>query len=493
MLTTRLKSKLKFKKLLGKFPTLIFCGLIGLAASLILFLILYRVLLIDSSITSFVVNTSRVPFYFWPYTILTIGAIILFGINASLFVYRLRKYGPPRLKSQSGTGVGSLVGIAASACPVCGSTILSAIGIAGGLAAFPFQGLELKTLAFGLMAIPVWLTAKDLKKKGCVGDVCPTPRNASFSKKDIIWLAIAILVIILSTTIAWDMLKSEPIIQNVFTKTANPALAASQTESKYEALQQQVRGKVFPKEGIKIRIFTGNSIPLMVSLGIIDLEKLQKQYQNRGNIPPEIMDLLTKPTTKPLTITADNQFWLVTLLWPLGLANKLEMNRESPVSGKNLFNFASTGGWSLGKEKNGGTYFNKYNLIPLTPNQEQKAKTIAESIYRPCCNNPTFFQDCNHGSAALALIELGVSQGLTDEEIYRDVLTFNALWFPQNYLETALYFKEVKQQSWESIDPKLILSKDYSSASGWAQNVHAEVSKIPGLVPKPQRGGSCGT
>ncbi len=65
-------------------------------------------------------------------------------------MYRLRKFGLAlRSFSEGGlsTGIESLIGIAASACPICGSTILSAIGIAGGLTAFPFGGLELKAIS----------------------------------------------------------------------------------------------------------------------------------------------------------------------------------------------------------------------------------------------------------------------------------------------------------------------------------------------------------
>src|SRR3989344_9136263 len=140
------------KKLKDKLLTAFFYGLIGLASSLALFLIFYWSLSLNSSIYSLINNTKSEPVYLWSYAILTFGTIILFGINAALFIYRLRKFGLPKLKVAGGTGLGALVGIAASACPVCGSVLLSAIGIAGGLAVFPLQGLELKAISFCLMA-----------------------------------------------------------------------------------------------------------------------------------------------------------------------------------------------------------------------------------------------------------------------------------------------------------------------------------------------------
>lgn len=170
-----LSEKLTNNKNYPKILTVLFYVSIGTASSLALFLALYWSLSLNSSITNFISNTIGEPFYFWPYVVLTFGAIVLFGINVPLLVYQIRKVGFSKLKQQAGTGLGSLVGIAASACPICGSTILSAIGIAGGLAVLPLQGLELKAVSFGLMAIPLWLNVKELRKHQCNkdGDILP--------------------------------------------------------------------------------------------------------------------------------------------------------------------------------------------------------------------------------------------------------------------------------------------------------------------------------
>src|SRR3989339_895704 len=182
----------RFKK---KLLTVLFYGSIGLAASLFLFLVFYWSLSLNSSIDSLINNTKGEPVYLWVYTLLTFGTIFLFGVNAVLFVYRWRKFGPPRLKVQGGNGLGALVGVAASACPVCGSVLLSAIGIAGGLAVFPLQGLELKALSFGLMALPVWLTTRELKTLSCGDKSCPTPRPTSFQAKDKPYLLVSLVLV----------------------------------------------------------------------------------------------------------------------------------------------------------------------------------------------------------------------------------------------------------------------------------------------------------
>ncbi|MBI2009610.1 MAG: hypothetical protein HYS86_00385 [Candidatus Chisholmbacteria bacterium] len=117
---------------------------------------------------------------------------------------------------------------------------------------------------------------------------------------------------------------------------------------------------------------------------------------------------------------------------------------------------------------------------------------IAQNTYRPCCNNSTFYQDCNHGSALLGLLELGASQGLTEAQLYQEALAFNSFWFPHNYIQTALYFKVANNTDWEYVDARLVLGYDYSAVSPWSQNVQTEIARIPGLLPKNQGGGSCG-
>ena len=91
----------------------------------------------------------------------------------------------------------------------------------------------------------------------------------------------------------------------------------------------------------------------------------------------------------------------------------------------------------------------------------------------------------------MGLLQLGAAQGLTEDELYREALAFNSFWFPHNYLQTALYFKAVKGVDWENIDPKLVMSKEYSSASG-ASVASKKVNEL-GLVPQQKGGASCGT
>ncbi|MBI3274342.1 MAG: hypothetical protein HYZ69_04320 [Candidatus Colwellbacteria bacterium] len=486
------KGELKLEDI--KFLTKLFYGLISIASSLAFFLVLYWALRLDSAITNIITNTYSTPLYFWPYMILTLGSIVLFGINISLIVYRWRKFGPPKLKTEGGTGLGSIVGIAASACPVCGSTLLSAIGISGGLAAFPLGGLELKALSFGFLVLPIWLVKKDLKKleANCASGVCPVPKDHSFKESDRPWLIVLLAAVVVLALVSWNMLKTEPIIAKVLSRGIDNTQNNANVSGAGNKLIDEVTAKVLPEKGFQSKIALGESVVKLTQNGVIDRDKFLAIYKDRGGLPAELKDVLNDPSQRPVLLTRQNANYYVNLLWPLGLANYMSSNKASPINGKSLFNFASTGGWDLGKEENGGTYFNKFEIVKLTPEQEALVTKIAQNAYRPCCNNSTFYQDCNHGSALFGLLQLGAAQGLTENELYREALAFNSFWFPHNYIQTALYFKAVKNTDWDKVDSRAVMGKDYSSISGWYANVDAKIKKL-GLVPKNRSGSNCGT
>lgn len=262
-----------------------------------------------------------------------------------------------------------------------------------------------------------------------------------------------------------------------------------------QKLWEETAAKVLPSQGFETKInFGGQLFPRLVETGAIDLEKFKALYQSRGGLKPEQLKILTEGSDDFIAINAENAGFLVNIFWALGIANKSEILEKSPmITGKwSVFDFASTGGWTLGREENGGVYYNKFELIKLTPERQKIAAYVAENSYRPCCGNSTAFPDCNHGAALLALIELGASQGLSKEELFGVGVKFNSFWFPRQYIETALYFKILKNIDWEDADPEEIMSEKYSSAGGWYQNVGGFIAQIPGLVPEEKNVSGCG-
>lgn len=270
---------------------------------------------------------------------------------------------------------------------------------------------------------------------------------------------------------------------------AVPLLANAGPASEAARLYQGAAAQVLPAGGYQSKIALGDSIVKLTQAGVIDRNKLEALYAEGGGAPEELRIVLDQPSRRPIRLTAKNARLYVNLLWPMGLANRMAANSASPLNGPSRYRYASTGGWTLGRETNGGAYFNAFPIVELTAQQEALVTRVAQSSFRPCCNNSTFHQDCNHGSALLGLLALGAAQGLNEEELYREALAFNAFWYPEHYTHIALYFKAVKDIDWRNLDARTVLGVKFSSASGMQANVAKEL-QARGLLPV-QNGTDC--
>ncbi len=250
----------------------------------------------------------------------------------------------------------------------------------------------------------------------------------------------------------------------------------------------KLEAKVLPEKGYKIKLAWGELGKKMIEDGVIDEQKLAKAVFGKDEIPQNFKKYLDGSKQTEIIVDGTTaQFW-VDLFWGLGLANKNPILENGPMAeGGNPANFASTGGWTLGKQEVMSLY-NKFSYITLSPDQQKMVKEIADGVYRPCCGNPTSFPDCNHGMAALAIIEFLVSQGKSKNEIYKDLLAFNSYWFPGTYLDIAYHF-EKNGMNYSSIDPSKILSKTFSSAMGY-QTIKKQIGEV--AWPALKGGGSCG-
>jgi hypothetical protein len=240
--------------------------------------------------------------------------------------------------------------------------------------------------------------------------------------------------------------------------------------------------QVIPSAGIPTGIAFEDSIQKLIAAGVIEPDKFRA---SSNELPAWVERLLIASSADPIVFSQETAPYLVSLLWPIGLSNKAAFNENSPINTVSIPNFASTGGWTLGRQQNGYVYFNRVEAVRMTAHQQAMVLAVARATYRPCCNNSTLYQDCNHGSALLGLLELAASQGATLKGLYRLALAANSYWFPDNYAKTALYFSHFHRKSWRDIEPKLILSAAYSSGSGWETNVNSRLRRanvtLPGL------------
>jgi hypothetical protein len=125
-------------------------------------------------------------------------------------------------------------------------------------------------------------------------------------------------------------------------------------------MYQDLAAQVLPVDGYQSRIALGDSIVKLMRAAVIDRKKLEALYAAGGGAPEELAIILDKTSRQPILIRAKNARLYVNLLWPLGLANRMATNKSSPLNGPSRFNYASTGGWTLGREANGGAYFNAF-------------------------------------------------------------------------------------------------------------------------------------
>lgn len=243
--------------------------------------------------------------------------------------------------------------------------------------------------------------------------------------------------------------------------------------------------EALPEEGFEMPVSWGNLGKRMVDIGVIDLQK----FEGVMDLTDSQREILSGRDEK-ITINFQNSRFVVNMLWAGGLAQRSRVYEEGPM-GKDyktdVGNFASTGGWTLARG-DAVDYLGKYELISLTEEDQERVSGIAKNVYRPCCGNNTWFPDCNHGMAALFAIELMVSEGFSDEEIYKNLVKLNSYWFPTTYMQIATLFAR-QELNWDSVDAKLVLGEAYSSARG-----AAEVAKKVGPLPYESQGvgGSCG-
>ena len=267
------------------------------------------------------------------------------------------------------------------------------------------------------------------------------------------------------------------------------ALAPAAPGASGGRLLAEAAAQVLPADGYRSKVALGESVVRLVRAGVIDRGKFAALYAQRGGVTGDLEDLLARPSPGPIRLTRQNAGVYVNVLWPIGLANRMAANQASPLNSDQRHRFASTGGWTLGKHASGGDHFNTLSIVALSAAQEALVVRVAHNSFRPCCNNSTFFQDCNHGSALLGLLALGASQGLGEADLYREALAFNAFWFPDNYVQTATFFKAVNGLEWLDVAARTVMSAAFSSASGWRTNVLRELNSR-GIVPR-QDGPDC--
>lgn len=249
-----------------------------------------------------------------------------------------------------------------------------------------------------------------------------------------------------------------------------------------------------PPGGVTLPVSFGGIGPRLVAAGVIDRAAFERMYSDGGRpLTPDESALLTAGSEAPIVVRKENAPVLLNLLWATGLATQNRILTEGPMmqQGKEaVVNFASTGGWTLAAKPITKIYA-ALALIPLTEAQQARLEEASRIVYRPCCDNATYFPDCNHGMAMLGLLEMMAAKGASVADMLAAAKSVNAFWFPQQTANLAAMLKTTKGVDFLAADARLVVGQ-LSSASG-SKAISQWIAQSNGGNGAPGgSGGSCG-
>ncbi len=417
------------------------------------------------------------------WSLLALLLVLLFGLAIALAVFRGRQ--GPWAGYWAELALAGLLAAQPLGCPLCPAPSLTI-----GDLALPLAGLEVKAFALLLLTSALWRMARPAGHvaiaAGAVGqeaDEAKSPRPVRVSRPSAAWILISLLLL--------SLLPPLTVVQSQPAGPIQPAApAAAQPELGVERIIEQVN----PPAGFELPVSMGAIGPALVQAGAIDLERMQRLYAERGQpLSADQIRMLTEGEEGNLVISQANAPFLLNVLWALGLVTKNPILDEGPMmaySEGDITRFASTGGWTLGAKPVAELY-SSTPILRLTPEQQARLERVASAVYRPCCNNPTAFPDCNHGMAMLGLLEMMAAADASEAEMFAAAKMANAFWFPQQAMEVAIYFQAVEGIDFAAVDPRAAVGAEMASASGF-RGLRTWLGERGLLGEGRQGGGSCG-
>lgn len=277
------------------------------------------------------------------------------------------------------------------------------------------------------------------------------------------------------------------------TQKRDELISASDNSSNQQDLDEFVT-QINPSEGYDIKASYGDIGSRLLAAGAMDLDEFVQVYESANRpLNEEQIKILQTGSESEIIFNQQNAYFLLNFFWALGLVNQNPILDLGPMvrNGRDeVVRFASTGGWSLATKPVSELYSSE-PIIKLTLKQQEQLERVAQFVFRPCCNNPTHFPDCNHGMAMLGMLELMAFNGASEGEMFEAAKYANAFWYPRQTLELAIFFSASQKVGFSEVDARKLLSMQYSSQSGF-QNVHQWLSTNE-LLPQVSGGGnSCG-
>ncbi len=140
---------------------------IGILSGLILGIV-YYILTINMTLSHFITDVGLSPIYIFTSITLTGVVAVLAGINIALVAYNIKIQRNNNIKK---SGVSAFLGGTLTAftpgCPACTTSLTAVLGVVGGLAIFPLQGIELKFISIGALAFSIWWAMRNINNSSC--------------------------------------------------------------------------------------------------------------------------------------------------------------------------------------------------------------------------------------------------------------------------------------------------------------------------------------
>ena len=142
-------------------------GVVAIISGLVL-VIVYYFLTLEMALSHMSTEIEFMPLYMVSSISLTVIVAVLAGINIALVAYNIKTQRTRNIKKN---GTNAILGGALTAftpgCPACTTSLTAILGIVGGLAIFPLQGLELKFVSIAALSFSIWWAMRNINKASC--------------------------------------------------------------------------------------------------------------------------------------------------------------------------------------------------------------------------------------------------------------------------------------------------------------------------------------
>ena len=127
----------------------------------------YYFLTLEMTLVHMSSEIELLPLYMTASISLTGIVAVLGGINIALVAYNIKTPKNKNMKNGTSAVLGGALTAFTPGCPACTTSLSAVLGIVGGLAIFPLQGLELKLISIVALTFSIWWAMRNINNTTC--------------------------------------------------------------------------------------------------------------------------------------------------------------------------------------------------------------------------------------------------------------------------------------------------------------------------------------